>query len=332
MGLFSFIAKQFIDVIQWTEEEDGILVYRYPMQDMEIQNGASLVVRDTQFALVVNEGKIADLFGPGTHTLTTQTLPVLTYLKHWDKLFESPFKTDVYYFSARLQIDRKWGTPNPITIRDKDFGMVRMRAFGNYSYRMIDPKKFYQEVSGTRGEYSVDDLDGQLRATVIATMSDLFGQGTTPFLDQAANQLELAQQLQNALQPTFERYGLAMDSFTVENISLPEELQKVLDQRIGMNVVGDMNKFIQYQTGQSIPLAAENPGGLAAIGASIGAGAAMSQSMGGAMGAAFNPNQASGESAAVFAAIEKLHEMKTKGILSDEEFAIKKAELLKKIN
>jgi hypothetical protein len=152
MALMDFIKKQFIDVIQWTEEGDGTLAWRFPMAGMEIQNGGQLVVRESQMAVFVNEGKVADVFGPGTYKLTTQTLPVLTYLKNWDKLFESPFKSDVYFFSTRQQIDQKWGTPQPITIRDKDFGAVRLRAFGNYAFRIADPKLFHTEISGTREE------------------------------------------------------------------------------------------------------------------------------------------------------------------------------------
>ena len=150
MALMDFIKKQFIDVIHWTEESNGILAWRYPMQDMEIQNGAQLTVRESQLAAFVNEGTMADVFQPGRYKLTTQTLPVLTNLKNWDKLFDSPFKSDVYFFATRLKLDRKWGTPNPVTIRDRDFGMVRLRAFGIYSYRLADPQLFHREVSGTR--------------------------------------------------------------------------------------------------------------------------------------------------------------------------------------
>ncbi|MDO9216119.1 MAG: SPFH domain-containing protein, partial [Lacisediminimonas sp.] len=161
MALMDFIKKQFIDIIQWTEASDGTLAWRFPMADMEIQYGASLTVRESQMAVFVNEGRIADVFGPGMYKLTTQTIPVLTYLKNWDKLFESPFKSDVYFFSTRQQIDQKWGTPQPITIRDADFGAVRLRAFGNYSFRVADPKLFHTEISGTRDTYTVQDLDGQ---------------------------------------------------------------------------------------------------------------------------------------------------------------------------
>ena len=163
MSLRDFLSKQFIDVIDWTEPEDGILAYRYPMQDREIQNGGKLTVRESQYAVFVNEGKVADAFGPGLYTLNTQTLPILTYLKNWDKAFQSPFKSDVYFFSARTQTDQHWGTPNPVTIRDKEFGAIRLRGFGIYSYHLADAKSFYTKISGTRDIYHVTDLEGQLR-------------------------------------------------------------------------------------------------------------------------------------------------------------------------
>jgi len=283
MALMDFIRKQFVDVIQWTEEGDGVLATRYPMQDFEIQYGAQLTVRESQMAVFINEGQIADVFGPGLYTLTTRTLPVLTYLKNWDKLFESPFKSDVYFFSTRLQLDCKWGTPNPITIRDKDFGMVRMRAFGIYSYRLADARKFHSEISGTREQYTVADLDGQLRNLVISSMTDLFGESGVPFIDMAANQDELSRQLKSRLEGVFERYGLALDSFVVQNVSLPEELQKILDTRIGMNMIGDLGRYTQYQVATSIPLAAQNEGGIAGIGAGLGAGLGIGQTMTAAM-------------------------------------------------
>ena len=283
MALMDFIKKQFIDVIHWTEESDGVLAYRYPMQDFEIQNGAQLTVRDSQICVFVNEGQVADVFGPGLYTLNTQTLPILTNLKNWDKLFDSPFKSDVYFFSTRLQLDRKWGTPNPITIRDKDFGMVRMRAFGIYSYKLADPSKFYKEVSGTRETYTVDDLDGQLRNLVVAGMSNLFGESGVPFIDMAGNQAELGVKMKEALLPVFERYGLALDAFAVQNVSLPEELQQMLDKRIGVNMIGGMQAYTQLQTAEAIPLAAQNEGGLAGLGAGVGAGLTVGQVMGQAM-------------------------------------------------
>jgi len=280
MSLRDFITKQFIDVIEWVEPEEGLLAYRYPMQDREIQNGGKLTVRDSQAAVFVNEGKVADAFGPGLYTLNTQTLPILTYLKNWDKAFKSPFKSDVYFFSTRIQIDQHWGTQNPISIRDKEFGAIRLRGFGIYSYHLSDAKSFYSKISGTRDIYHVADLEGQLRNTIIAKMTDAFAASQVPFLDMAANQGALAEKIGEALKPSFTDYGLALDSFVVENLSLPDELQKVLDQRISMNVLGDMGKFTQYQVAQAIPIAAGNEGGGAVgMGAGLGAGVAMGQAM-----------------------------------------------------
>ena len=280
MSLHDFIAKQWIDVIEWVEPEEGILAYRYPMQDREIQNGGKLTVRESQFAVFVNEGKVADAFAPGLYTLNTQTLPILTYLKNWDKAFKSPFKSDVYFFSARIQTDQHWGTQNPITIRDKEFGAVRLRGFGIYSYHISDAKTFYSKISGTRDLYRVADLEGQLRNTIIAKMTDAFASSQIPFLDMAANQNALAERISEQIKPAFSDYGLTLDSFVVENLSLPEELQKILDQRIGMTMVGDMGRYTQYEVAQSIPIAAANEGGGGVgLGAGLGAGVAMGQAM-----------------------------------------------------
>jgi membrane protease subunit (stomatin/prohibitin family) len=352
MGLMDFIKKQFIDILQWTESGDGTLAWRYPMKDFEIQYGGQLVVRESQMAVFVNEGKVADVFGPGTHKLTTQTLPVLTYLKNWDKLFESPFKSDVYFFSTRQQIDQRWGTAQPITIRDKDFGAVRLRAFGNYSYRIVDPKAFHTEISGTRETYTVTDLDGQLRGIMLQHIADGVAQSGIPFLDLAANQVEFAKAVQEATAPYFEKLGLKLEGVTVQSVSLPEELQKILDQKIGMGMVGnDMAKFMQYQTAQSIPElakgAGQGGGGVMGDALGLGAGVAMGQVLaqqlaGGLAGASPVAAQAAAAAAAaaapvapkaedVIALIEKLGDLKAKGILSDEEFAAKKAELLGKL-
>jgi membrane protease subunit (stomatin/prohibitin family) len=275
-----FVGKQFIDILQWTEPEDGILAYRFPIQDMEIQNGGQLTVRESQTALFVNQGRIADVFGPGQYTLTTRNLPLLTDLLNWSKEFESPFKSEVYFFSTRLQMDQKWGTATPITIRDKEFGAVRLRAYGIYSYRVSDARAFYTNVSGTRDTYYVGDLEGQLRNTIVARMTDVFAPSDVSFLDMAANQNSLGKKVAEALQPTFAELGLELDSFVVENLSMPEELQKVLDQRIGMNMIGDMGRYTQYQVAQAIPAAAANPGGGAAsTGAGLGAGVVMGQAM-----------------------------------------------------
>ncbi|MES2956977.1 MAG: SPFH domain-containing protein [Pseudomonadota bacterium] len=338
MALMDFIKKQFIDILEWVEEGDGVLAWRYPIADREIQYGGSLTVRESQMAVFVNEGKVADVFGPGMHKLTTQTLPVLTYLKNWDKLFQSPFKSDVYFFSTRQQVDQRWGTTQPVTIRDKDFGAVRLRAFGNYSYRIADPKLFHTEISGTRDVYTVADLDGQLRGLMLQHISDAVASSGVAFLDLAANQVEFAKALLDVTAPAFAALGLKLESVTMQSVSLPEELQKILDQKIGMGMVGnDMGKFMQYQTAQAIPgmTAAGGGGGsgIAGDAMGLGAGVALGQVLaqnlqqglqGGGAAATIKPDE-------VMATIEKLADLKAKGILTDEEFSAKKAELLKKL-
>ncbi|MGO4881949.1 MAG: SPFH domain-containing protein [Bryobacteraceae bacterium] len=289
MSLRSFLGKQFIDVIQWTESDDDVLAYRYPMQDMEIQTGGQLTVRESQMAAFVNEGKIADVFGPGLYTLNTRNLPLLTDLMNWDKAFESPFKSDVYFFSTRLRIDQRWGTATPITIRDKEYGAVRLRGYGIYSYRIADPRVFYTNVSGTREVYGVADLEGQLRETIVARMTDTFANSDVPFLDMAAHQAILAQRITDHVAPAFKALGLQLNQLIVENLSLPDELQKVLDQRIGMGMVGDLGKFAQYEAAQAIPIAAANEGGAAGVGVGLGAGLTMAQTMMNAMKPAAPP-------------------------------------------
>jgi membrane protease subunit (stomatin/prohibitin family) len=285
-SLKTFVKKQFIDVIQWTEDGDDILAYRYPMQDMEIQNGGQLTVRESQMSMFVNEGRCADVFGPGLYTLNTHTLPVLTNLMNWDKLFKSPFKSDVYFFSARQRTSQRWGTSQPITIRDKDFGAVRVRGFGIYSWHIADPRAFHTKLSGTREAYKVADIEAQLRETIVSRMSNAFADSGVPFLDMAANLVAVGARIQESLTPIFGELGIALDTFVVENLSLPEELQKRLDERVGMNMIGNMQQYTQFQAAQALPIAAANEGGgLAAMGAGLGAGFGL----GGAMMNAMNP-------------------------------------------
>jgi len=335
MGIGDFIKKQFIDVLQWNEDGDGVLAWRYPMQDFEIQYGAKLTVRESQMAVFVNEGKVADVFGPGLHTLNTNTLPILTYLQNWDKLFQSPFKSDVYFFSTRLQLGRKWGTPQPVTVRDKDFGMVRLRAFGMYSYKLADPKKFFTEISGTRDTYTVDDLEMQLRNLVVSTMSSTLGNSAAPFLDMAANLGVMSDAVKTAMTPVFERYGVAIDNFAVESISLPEELQKALDTRISMGMVGNMATYTQYQTANAIPLAAQNEGGLAGVGASLGAGLTMGQVMTEAMrtaqAGATTPAPAAAAAEAPEVRLGKLKSLLDGGLITQTDYDAAKAEVIRQI-
>ncbi|NGZ83432.1 SPFH domain-containing protein [Duganella aceris] len=344
MGIGSFIKKQFIDVLQWNEEVDGVLAWRFPMADQEIQSGGVLVVRESQMAVFVNEGQIADVFGPGTHKLTTQTLPLLTNLKNWDKLFDSPFKSDVYFFSTRVQTGRKWGTPQPITIRDKDFDMVRVRAFGMYSYRIVNPRAFFTEISGTREAYTRDEVEDQLRGILMATMASSLGASQVPFLDMAANQALMAQQVKGDLGAAFARYGIGLDEFNVASVSLPEELQAALDERIGAGMKGGMSAdkmagFTKYQVASAIPLAAQNEGGVAGLGAGLGAGMTIGQVMGQTLGATLSPAPAAPAAApapaaaedSIEARLEKLKGLLDKGLISAADYDSTKAELLKKL-
>lgn len=345
MSFGSFIKKQFIDILQWNEEVDGVLAWRYPMQDFEIQNGGTLTVRESQVAVFVNEGQIADVFGPGNHKLTTQTLPILTYLKNWDKLFESPFKSDVYFFSTRIQTGRKWGTAQPITIRDKDFDMVRIRAFGMYSYRISDAKKFFTEISGTRDQYTRDEVEDQLRGITTATMANSLGAANVPFLDMAANQTLMAQQVKGDLGTAFAKYGLGLDEFNVTSVSLPEDLQAALDERISAGMKGGLGHekmagFTQYQVASSIPLAAQNEGGLAGLGAGLASGVAFGQVMSQGMTAAAAQGVAPAPTPAapatvteepVEARLEKLKGLLDKGLISAADYDTAKTELIKKL-
>lgn len=341
MSIGSFIKKQFIDVLQWTEDTEGVLAWRYPMEGMEIQNGGTLVVRESQLAVFVNEGQIADVFSAGTYTLNTQTLPVLTYLKNWDKLFESPFKSDVYFYSTRIQTGRRWGTQQPVTLRDKDFGMVRLRAFGMYSYRLADPKKFYTELSGTRDIYTRDDVEEQLRGLILATMATSIGGASVPFLDMAANQALMADKVKGDLTLAFEKYGLTLDEFNVASVTLPEELQAALDRRIAQGMAGDLNQFTQYQVATSIPLAAQNEGGVAGIGAGMSAGMVLGQTMAEGLRNAQNSAAAAvpAATAPIAAAasespevkLEKLKTLLDKGLISTTDYDTAKAEVLKKL-
>jgi membrane protease subunit (stomatin/prohibitin family) len=343
MALMEFVKKQFIDVIEWTEGDDGTLAWRFPMAGNEIQHGAALTVRDSQVAVFVDEGRIADVFGPGRWRLSTNTLPVLTYLRNWDKLFQSPFKSDVYFFSTRLQLDRRWGTTQPVTIRDADFGAVRLRAFGNYAFRIADARAFHTEVSGTRDRYTLDDIDGQLRGLLLQHISDAVAGSGVPFLDLAANQVEFAQRLRDAASAEFTRLGLALEMVTVQNLSLPDELQKVLDQKIGMGMVGgDMGRFVQYQAAQAIPEFAKGGGtggggsGVVGDALGLGAGVALGQVMAQQLAQGLNPAAGAAGTvpvrpADVLATIDGLAALRDRGALTEEEFAAKKAELLRRL-
>lgn len=326
--MFGFFRKQFIDVIEWPNPSEDTLMWRFPAEDQEIQTGATLVVRESQQALFVDEGKTADMFGAGTHLLTTQTLPLLTNLKNWDKFFASPFKSDVYFFNLRQQLGRRWGTAQPVTVRDSEFGAVQLRAFGMYDYRISDPAKLFSEVTGVAADYSREQLDEPLRNVVMTRLASVFGSSGIAFLDMAANQVLLSQKMAELLAPDFARLGLTLERFSVESVTLPEAIQKALDERISMGVVGDLNRYTQYQTASAIPLAAQNEGGLAGVGAGVGVGAAIGQAMAANMNAAATAPAAGNDPQA---RLTQLKALLDQGLITAADYDKAKAEVLKQL-
>ena len=291
MGLFDFIKGQFIEVIEWLDDK-GVLVYRFPAYDNAIKMGAKLIVRESQAAIFVNEGQIADVFGPGTHTLSTQNLPVLTALNSWKYGFNSPFKSDVYFLNMTNFTDLKWGTTNPVIMRDPEFGMIRMRGFGNYSVRISDPVLFLKDIFGTKQEFTTASITGFLKSIVVSGISDMIGEAKIPVADLASSYDELGQLSVTRLQQRFSAIGLALTNVTIENISLPEEVEKMIDRRSSMNIAGNLDQYMKYQTAEAIREAAnQQDGGIAGTGAGLGAGMAMGQMMGQMM------NQMTGRSA-----------------------------------
>ncbi|MDB5669558.1 MAG: hypothetical protein JWO25_517 [Alphaproteobacteria bacterium] len=326
--MFDFLSKQFIDVIDWTEEP-GLLAVRYPIQDREIQNGAQLTVREGQMAAFINEGRVADVFGPGLHTLETQNRPLLTSLMNWDKAFASPFKSDIYFFSQKEQINRKWGTQQPVTIRDKELGPLRIRAFGTYSFRIDDVAPFAIKLMGTLEQLRVEDIEPQLRGAIATALATGLGGGSTPFLDLAGNQTALSEALKTAVDLSLAQWGLKVTSFFVESLSLPEEVQKHLDKASSMRMIGDLDRYAKFQSAEAIEAAAAQPGGAAGAGVGMGAGLAMGQAM--AAGLSGGGGAAGGQAEDPFAMIERLHALLTAGAISQQEFDSKKAELLGRI-
>ncbi|MFD2331534.1 SPFH domain-containing protein [Cohnella sp. GCM10020058] len=279
MGLFDFIKGQFIEVIEWLDDT-GSMVYRFPVYDNAIKMGAKLVVRESQAAIFVNEGQIADVFGPGTYTLSTQNMPVLTALKSWKYGFNSPFKADVFFVSTRNFTQLKWGTTNPVIMRDAEFGMVRMRGFGNYALKVNDPAVFLKEIFGTQQDFSAENVAGYLKSVIVSGVSDLLGESKIPVIDLAASYDELSRAATDKLQAHFMSMGLWLTALTIENISLPEEVEKTIDRRSSMNIAGNLDQYMKYQTAEALREAANNPAdGSAGTGIGLGAGMAMGQAM-----------------------------------------------------
>ncbi len=279
MGIFDLFRGQVIDVIEWKDSSANTMVHRYDCNGKEIMMGAQLTVRESQVAIMVNEGQIADVFAPGRYELSTQNMPIMTALQSWKFGFNSPFKAEVYFINTKQFLDRKWGTANPVMMRDAEFGMVRLRAHGIYAFRVADPVKFLKEVFGTTALLTVEGVEGQVKRTLVSGLSDAIAQSKIPALDLAANYDELSQYALQMLAPRVESLGLKLESFVIENISLPQEVEQAMDRRTSMGVVGDLNKYSQFQAAEAMRDAAKNQGGAAGMGAGMGAGMMMAQAM-----------------------------------------------------
>jgi len=291
MGLLDWMRGQFIDIIEWLDDSNDTLVWRFPRHNNEIKNGAKLIVREGQCAIFVDQGKLADMFLPGTYELTTENLPILSTLKGWKYGFESSYKAEVYFINTRQYMDMKWGTMNPIMLRDADFGIVRVRAFGIYAIQVIPEEAgtFIKEVVGTDGLFTTREIEGQLRRMLVSSFTTTLGQAKIPALDLAGNYDQIAKTCTDKMAPQFGEYGLRLAKFMIENISLPPEVEKAIDQRSSMGAIGNLGAFTQYQAAQAMREAATQPGGMAGMGVGMGAGVGMGQMMGHAMAGAMNP-------------------------------------------
>ncbi|HVR76391.1 MAG TPA: SPFH domain-containing protein [Planctomycetota bacterium] len=286
MGLFDKIRGEFIDIIEWLDDSRDTMVYRFPRYQNEIKMGAKLVVRESQTAVFVNEGKLADVFLPGTHSLTTQNMPVLSTLMGWKYAFNSPFKAEVYFVNMRRFVDLKWGTANPVLLRDAEFGAVRLRAYGTYSIRVSNVESFLKDIVGTDPLFQTDEITDQLRNMIVTRFSDILGSSKIPVLDLAANYDDLGRYLEERLHKEFEEYGLDLSKFLVENISLPPQVEEVLDKRTQMGILGDLDRYTQFQAATALETAAGNPSGGGAEGMGLGMGLAMGQKMADALAGA----------------------------------------------
>ncbi|MFP4381841.1 MAG: SPFH domain-containing protein [Candidatus Sumerlaeia bacterium] len=282
MGFWDKLRGELIDIIEWTDPSNDTLVYRFERHNNEIKMGAQLVVRESQTAVFINEGQLADVFQPGAYTLQTENMPILSTLKGWKYGFESPFKAEVYFVNMRQFTDQKWGTKNPIMLRDAEFGPIRLRAFGTYAIRVSDPANFIREIVGTDGHFTTSEITDQLRNLIVSRFTDILGESKIPALDLAANYDELGEFIRKRIDEDFTKYGLDVATMLVENISLPPAVEEALDKRTSMGVVGDLHKYTQFQTANAIEDAAKNEG-MAGGGMSMGMGFAMANQMGQSM-------------------------------------------------
>ncbi|MGN0858848.1 MAG: SPFH domain-containing protein, partial [Stenotrophomonas sp.] len=279
MSILNFIRKELIEIIEWTDDSRDTLAYRWPDEDRQIKNGAQLIVRESQQVQFVAAGQYADLFGPGKHTLSTENIPVLSTLLGWKYGFESPFKCDVYFLNTRLFTGNKWGTANPVMLRDADFGMVRLRAFGTYDFRIVDPPKFLKEVAGTDHNFRLDEFADTMRSRIVSVFSEALARAGVPALDVAARYSELGEALLPVINPVMvDKYGIEITAFVVENVSVPPEVEQAIDKRASMGAIGNLNDFVKYQMGQGMGQGGEGAAA-AAVPAQMAMGFGMAQEM-----------------------------------------------------
>ncbi len=288
MSIFDFLSGQFIDVIHWTDDTRDTMVWRFERQGHEIKYGAKLTVREGQTAVFIHEGQMADVFTPGLYMLETNNMPIMTSLQHWDHGFQSPFKSEIYYVNTSRFTDLKWGTKNPIMLRDPDFGPTRIRAYGTYTVKVKDAGKFMTEIVGTDGEFTTDEVTYQIRNIIVQEFSRTIGSCGIPVLDMAGNTGDLGRLMAEQISGTIEQYGLELPELYIENISLPPAVEEALDKRTSMGVVGDLNRYTQFSAAEAMQAAASNPGGDGGMGAGmgLGMGMAMANQMANAMGGA----------------------------------------------
>ena len=283
MGLFDKLKGEFVDILEWTDDSKDTMVYRFERYGNEIKYGAKLVVRESQIAVFINMGQLADVFQPGMYELETDNLPILSTLKGWKHGFNSPFKAEVYFVTTKRFTDLKWGTKNPVMLRDPEFGPLRLRAFGSYSIKIIEPAKFIKEIAGTDGHFTMDEIMDEFRNIFVSKFSDALGESKIPALDLAASYNELGKLMVDHVGTEFVDYGIKLLKVQIENISLPDNVNEALDKRTSMGVIGNMNQYTQFQSANAIEDAAKNPGGMAAGGMGMGMGFAMANQMGQAM-------------------------------------------------
>ncbi len=294
MGLFDKLRNEFIDIIDWTDNTNDTIIYKFPRYQNEIKMNAKLTVRESQVAVFMNEGVIADIFQPGMYTLATQNMPILATLKGWKYGFDSPFKADVFFVSTKLFRDQKWGSKNPIMLRDAEFGPIRLRAFGTYAFRVNDAGKFLKEVAGTASEFTTDEVNEYLRSLAVSRGMESLAESNVPVLDLASHTAEVSAAITEKIKPEFNEIGLDLTKFLIENVSLPPEVEEMLDKRSSMGIVGNLGAFTQFQAANAMEDAANYSAGGGIMGAGLGAG--MGMGMMGQMGNAFQNNQFNGAS------------------------------------